>query len=310
MKRFKKILVATDTRHDHHPIVEQAAEIAHYNRASLKIVDVVPAFSWFSRRVTEDHELMSELVAKEKKEKLAALAETVRGKGLEVESKVLTGKASVEITREVMLGEHDLVMAVTKGKNSKVDGRFGQTAMRLLRQCPSAVWLVTRESTPKFKHILGCVDTSSDYASDTELNDKVFEIAQSVSKYHDARFSMLHAWDLDDEAILGTRLTPELLGEYVRDERRFREEKFDKFLQQHDSGSNAENVHLVKGETSKVISQFVNNNAVDLLVMGTIGRAGLTGMFIGNTAERILSKIYCSVLALKPNGFKGSIKAN
>jgi len=42
MKRFKNILVATDTRHDKHPIVEEAAEIAHFNRASLKIVDVVP----------------------------------------------------------------------------------------------------------------------------------------------------------------------------------------------------------------------------------------------------------------------------
>ena len=41
MKRFKNILVATDTRLEEHPIVSEAAEIALHNEASLTIVDVV-----------------------------------------------------------------------------------------------------------------------------------------------------------------------------------------------------------------------------------------------------------------------------
>lgn len=42
MKQFKKILVATDTRLDAHPIVDEAADTARQNDASLTIVDVVP----------------------------------------------------------------------------------------------------------------------------------------------------------------------------------------------------------------------------------------------------------------------------
>jgi hypothetical protein len=37
--------------------------------------------------------------------------------------------------------------------------------------------------------------------------------------------------------------------------------------------------------------------------MGTIGRSGVPGLLIGNTAERMLSAVDCSILALKPEGF-------
>ncbi len=52
-----------------------------------------------------------------------------------------------------------------------------------------------------------------------------------------------------------------------------------------------------------VIPEFVNKNGVDLIVMGTVARAGAAGLMVGNTAERILNSIQCSVLALKPDGF-------
>jgi len=37
--------------------------------------------------------------------------------------------------------------------------------------------------------------------------------------------------------------------------------------------------------------------------MGTVVRTGIEGFFIGNTAERILGQLRCSVLAVKPDGF-------
>ncbi len=308
MKRFQKILVATDTRYDHHPIVEEAAEIARSNRATLKLVDVVREFSWMSRQVTEDHEHLSDLVAAEKTAKIDALARAVRDKGIDVDSKVLRGKPSVEIIREVIKGEHDLVMAVAKGRNSKRDGFFGQTALRLLRQCPSAVWLVAPDTTPRFKHILGCVDTASDHPLDVELNDKVLELAQSISRYQDSRFSIIHVWNMDDEKILRARMPEEQVDEFVENERRHREERLDAFLKQHDTDCHADNIHLVRGETARTIASFVSDHDIDLLVMGTVGRSGLSGWFMGNTAERILSGIKCSVLAIKPYNFKSSVK--
>jgi universal stress protein E len=57
-----------------------------------------------------------------------------------------------------------------------------------------------------------------------------------------------------------------------------------------------------------VIARYAANHDVNLLVMGTIGRIGLPGFFIGNTAEDVLNVVRCSVLAVKPHGFQSPVK--
>ena len=41
----------------------------------------------------------------------------------------------------------------------------------------------------------------------------------------------------------------------------------------------------------------------DLVVMGTISRGGIAGMLVGNTAERLLYQLDCSILTVKPEDF-------
>ena len=65
--------------------------------------------------------------------------------------------------------------------------------------------------------------------------------------------------------------------------------------------------HLLKGWPRTVIPDFVNKAKADLVVMGTVGRTGVPEFIMGNTAETILNHINCSVLAIKPEGFKTPI---
>ena len=65
---------------------------------------------------------------------------------------------------------------------------------------------------------------------------------------------------------------------------------------------------MIKGEAATVIPRFVNNHGIDLMVMGTLARSGIAGLFIGNTAEKILNSVHCSVLALKPAGFETPVR--
>ncbi|MGE3600210.1 MAG: universal stress protein, partial [Dehalococcoidia bacterium] len=57
-----------------------------------------------------------------------------------------------------------------------------------------------------------------------------------------------------------------------------------------------------------VIPDFVVAEGIDLVVMGTVARAGIAGMLLGNTAERILRKLPCSVLTVKPDGFTSPVR--
>ena len=62
--------------------------------------------------------------------------------------------------------------------------------------------------------------------------------------------------------------------------------------------------HLLKGWPRDEIPAFAKKVKADLVVMGTVARTGIPGFFMGNTAETILNKLDCSVLAIKPFDFK------
>jgi nucleotide-binding universal stress UspA family protein len=68
-------------------------------------------------------------------------------------------------------------------------------------------------------------------------------------------------------------------------------------------------VHLADkvGRADEVILNCVEECHIDLLILGTVGRAGLPGITIGNTAERLLAELNSSVLAVKPPGFRSPI---
>jgi universal stress protein E len=61
---------------------------------------------------------------------------------------------------------------------------------------------------------------------------------------------------------------------------------------------------VLKGKPDAAIAKFVAKNDIDLLVMGSVARSGLPGLLVGNTAERIVNQVDCSVLVVKPDGWK------
>jgi nucleotide-binding universal stress UspA family protein len=68
-------------------------------------------------------------------------------------------------------------------------------------------------------------------------------------------------------------------------------------------------LHL-KGRPAPTIIRRVEEEKIDTLVMGTVARVDIAGFFIGNTAETILSRVTCSVLAVKPEGFVTPVTLN
>ncbi len=91
------------------------------------------------------------------------------------------------------------------------------------------------------------------------------------------------------------------VDQYIRHEMNRRRHELTEILQRH-GVANAK-LHLVKGDPSDAVPKVVTKVQPDLLIMGTICRTGIPGFIIGNTAERVLSAVQCSVLVIKPEGF-------
>jgi nucleotide-binding universal stress UspA family protein len=67
-------------------------------------------------------------------------------------------------------------------------------------------------------------------------------------------------------------------------------------------------LHLSLGTPWKEVSRLSEHLKVDLIAMGTVGRNGIQGLFLGNTAEKVLRTCDCSILTVKPDGFVSPIE--
>jgi nucleotide-binding universal stress UspA family protein len=68
------------------------------------------------------------------------------------------------------------------------------------------------------------------------------------------------------------------------------------------SGIKSHPVILV-GKPAESLVEYVHNNSIDLLVMATHGRSGLTKLFWGSIAEKVIRAVNVPVLLIKADSF-------
>jgi universal stress protein E len=62
-------------------------------------------------------------------------------------------------------------------------------------------------------------------------------------------------------------------------------------------------VHLEQGAATEVLPRMAEQLGAALMVMGAVSRSRLQEVFLGSTAERVLDRIGCDVLVVKPGDF-------
>jgi len=65
--------------------------------------------------------------------------------------------------------------------------------------------------------------------------------------------------------------------------------------------------HILMGDVVREMSALTHRTHTDLVVMGAVSRSALARLFIGNTAERMLDRLSCDVLIVKPRGFTATV---
>ena len=308
MKRFKRILCYVGGPADPMVGLTQAADLAERNGARLTLIDVLPESTegpWLT--VARKPEL-EELVVRSRIVDLEEMASTARERGVQVSIVVSTGNPFVEIIRRVVLEDHDLVIKTAQGLESRLGGLLGTTALHLMRKCPAPVWVV-KPTSAQFSRVLAAVDPNPEKVGNDPLSTKVLELAASLAETTGAKLLVAHAWWLHSEAMLRGRrinLPPAEVDGLLREVRGAAEQSLDELVQRVDLSRVQHEVHLVKGQPYEVISSFASQS--DIAVLGTLSRGGVDGLLIGNTAERILRRVECSVLAVKPEGFRTPLR--
>ena len=310
MSTFQNILAYIDTHSENEAELNTAINMAKHAGARLKIVDIVPNFSWPMHLLLGGFERTIELVTGDKAGRLEALGDRVREQGVEVSAKLLDGRLSVALVREVVRDQHDLVLKRAKGHRSRRSGFFGTTATKLFRKCPCAVLATGPDAAWPFRRTVAAVDATTDDQAHDELNSQIITTARAFSSAAKGQLDVISAWSVHAEMILKNHMSGDEIEELRNKARADSELRLDKLVAKSGAQLPGDRVHSLHGFPEDALYEFVAQNHSDLLVMGTVGRAGVSGLLIGNTAERILDRVQCSILAIKPDSFTSPIKVD
>jgi len=314
MKRFTNILLIADGDNWQETALERAVSLAKDNQADLTVVDIIELSLDLQVIAREKMDrFRSEIVSK----RLARLDNMVQHvlDRVTVQTKVIQGAAFLEIIRDVLRNDYDLVMKMSGSRKGLKNLLLGSTDMHLLRKCPCPVWLMKPGESVQYQRVLAAVDIEPESGDrqKTALNKQIMEMASSLALSEFGKLHIIHAWmrngrtildgigsDFDDAEVEGWGEKTRQLHRSWLDEQ---ERQLLETLGKDSMDYLAPQLHMVEGETCEVITEFVEKKKIDVVVMGTVARTGISGFFMGNTAESILNTIDCSVLAVKPHGF-------
>jgi nucleotide-binding universal stress UspA family protein len=307
MERFKNILlVSVGTKGDMAALV-RANRLALSNQAQITLVRVIedlpPSASYFlsSKQAAEILEALQSVARNELKK-----LEKNFDSSLRVTTRVLVGKPFVELIRAVNSASYDLII-----KPKEVTGEaltLQSVDLHLLRKCPCPIWIVNSGQRKPYGKILIAVDPDPSDPERLALHADLMSIGTSLARKENGKLEVVHVWRMYGESILRGprfRLSDVEIRDIESREQAVRKQWMDDLVAPHASGNLS--ITLVKGQPETALIETIEKKKPDMVVMGTVARTGIPGLLIGNTAENVLSRIKCSVLAVKPRGFKSPV---
>lgn len=200
------------------------------------------------------------------------------------------------VFKMVHQGNYDLVIKATK-QHSLIDRFFLHTDWNLLRHCPAPVLLVKTSEPWQHNRILASIDATSPDEGHQLINDNILSYSEHLADHFETDLHLANAYPTIAIAfaMIPEVSAPDDIQQYV--------------TYQHDNAAerwankfniNSDHIHIGEGDTEQVIVNISREIKADLVVVGTVGRGGISGVLIGNTAERLVDQLTCDVLVIKP----------
>ena len=162
------------------------------------------------------------------------------------------------------------------------------------------MWLADEAHEPECQTIVATVDATPGDSAHRRLNERIMQLAIDLSARERAKLLVCYVWSLYGAEMLRHRMPSsefEALLEFNRQQHR---ESFEALLADYDLHASGPSARMFEGEPSEAIPELCEKENADLLICGTVARHGLPGLLLGNTAERIVNRVECSILAVTP----------
>jgi universal stress protein E len=291
-------------------------------RSSLAVARAAEIAARTGARVTLFHSLYSPYVAGEqfyspkdlerdieasvnaRKRQLERIARPLREAGLVANVRVRWDYPIHEsIVREVLREKIDLVVLESHRHGAAARLVLSNTDWQLIRLCPCPLLLVKSGRRYQRPRVLAAIDPLHAHAKPAALDAALLAAADGFATTFGGRLHAAHFYVLASPLTSGFMMEPmplpaNLAAQHERDVRR----AFDALAGKYALGPRR--THLRSGVPVDELPALAAEIDASVVVMGAVSRSGLRRLFIGHTAERVIDRLKCDVLIVKPAGFR------
>lgn len=310
MKRLERILAVLDPTSDAQHAFGKAALLARKFGATVElfVCDFDPSLSGQLFFDTDQLRVLREEFLTERAEFLEQAADDLRAEGLSVETHVHWDNPLYRgINRRVAESSPDLVVKDTHYHSVIRRTLLTNTDWNLIRTCPAPILLARPEGWSDRPRFLAALDPGHPGDKPAALDHEILEAAQFLAGGLGGDVHAVHAFFpaallAATTTMAGLPLMSGLTGaEIMEVERKRVAQLLDGIVAAHALGTSQ--VHLEQGAATDVLPRVAAGLGVDVLVMGAVSRSRARDLFVGSTAERVLDRIGCDVLVVKPGDF-------
>lgn len=271
------LLFACDLSCENRAAFARAIRLANEQGARLDVIHVLDPF--LPRRVLHDLETA---VVEDMHSMLVDLREDYALREPQHLIQTMAGTPYAEIIREAHEREADMIILGTHRKRGQPDLIAGTTLARVVRSAPCPVLSVSHLATQEWHDILVPVDVS--------LTSR-HTLHETLSRFPDARLTLLHAWDVPGERELGSdRDYARWRDREVARLRTQLEQETERLTGELDDVPTIELV-LEQGNPLDVLMTRLRRQPPDLLALGSRGQVGHSLI-----TERLLSEPHCDIM--------------
>jgi universal stress protein E len=207
------------------------------------------------------------------------------------------------IVRRAVATGADLIVAERHAGRHIAPGLLGLADWELLRLSPVPVLLVKKARPYHHPGVLAAVDPDLAFAKPAGLDREILRIATLVSDALRGKLHAVHACAPVPAHF--TALSAASAARAVRGQSARASGSFAWLLRSTDIP--AARRYLVGGDPCEAVRATAARLDSDIVVMGAVSRRGLRRLLIGNTAERVLDRLTCDLLIVKPAEFTNRV---
>lgn len=212
--------------------------------------------------------------------------------------------AHAAVVRRALHARADLVVAERHESRHVAPWVLRYNDWELLRHCPVPVLLVKSRRRYESPAVLAAIDPAHAFSKTASLDHAILRNALQVATTLRGALHVVHAFVPSLTDATPAELTaPDAPARIVGHAAAAASTRLDKALRTADLAQLPKTRrHLVARHPVDAIPQLVKRHGIDVVVMG-LARSGIKGLFIGNTAERLLDDLACDLLVVKTPGF-------